>query len=97
MRLHNKIIPENELLAGIMFGDVDGDGNLSYNEFVDLLIVGMPAPVQTSPKKARLSPSRANGTAEAVSLIKCSPGKITSTKYTGYSPSRIIASPSRNY
>lgn len=45
LRLHNKILPENELHSGIMFGDVDGDGSLNYIEFSDLLIIGMPAPV----------------------------------------------------
>ena len=45
LRIHGKILPENELQAGIMFGDVDGDGRLSYSELTDLLIPGIPAPV----------------------------------------------------
>ena len=30
LRIHGKILPENELQAGIMFGDVDGDGRKSF-------------------------------------------------------------------
>ena len=87
LRIHSKILPESELQAGIMFGDVDGDGRLSYSEFADLLIPGIPAPVQTSPSRIRLSPSR-SGIAES-SILRFSPSRVVS-RASVYRP---VASP----
>lgn len=70
-----------------MFGDVDGDGRLNYSEFADLLIPGIPAPVQTSPSKIRLSPQR-NNVAES-SVLRFSPSRIVN-RASAYRP---VASP----